>query len=117
MAIEVVDVILFADSGGAAAFDVETVDPNIVDNIEVKGNVTITDLVDATDDVEANEIVGDIVEEPNTVVPVAITVTAFAVDSFAIEAIAANRSITADTTRMFNKISAPATQSCFTLHS
>ena len=109
MVIDVVDVLAVVNCSGADAIDVEIADANIVDNIEVKDKVEVTDPVEVTDEADlgseevgdANEVVDDIVEEVNTVVPVVITVTAFAVDSFAIKAVAASMSITADTTRMF----------------
>ncbi|MGA3296685.1 MAG: hypothetical protein ABSD41_04460, partial [Candidatus Bathyarchaeia archaeon] len=121
---DVVDVLALVDCGSADAIDLEVVDANIVDNIWVKDDVEVTDRVfDATDVadfesevVEFNEVVDDLVEEGNTVVPVVITVTAFTVDSLAIKAVAASTSITADTTRMFNKNSTPdPTRSCLTL--
>ena len=121
---DVADVLAFADCGTADAIDLEVVDVNVVDNIGVKDEVEVTDLVvdptDVTDleseAVEFNEVVDDLVEEGNTVVPVVTTVTAFTVDSLAIKAVAASMSITADTTRMFNKISTPdLTRSCLTL--
>ena len=122
---DVADVLALVDCGSADAIDVEAVDANVVDNIWVKDEVEVTDLVvDATDVadfeseevVEFNEVVDDLVEEGNTVVPVVITVTAFTVDSLAIKAVAASTSITADTTRMFNKNSTPdPTRSCLTL--
>jgi hypothetical protein len=119
-------VLALVDCGSADAIDVEAVDANVVDNIEVKGKVAITDLVVDTTDVadlksevvEFNEVVDDLVEEVNTVVPVVTTVTAFAVDSLAMKAVATSTSITVDTTRMFNKISTPdPTRSCLTAHS
>ena len=124
MVVDVVDVLALVDCGSADAIDVEAVDANIVENMVVKDEVEVTDLVvDATDVadlesevVEFNEVVDDLVEEGNTVVPVVITVTAFTVDSLAIKAVAASTSITADTTRTFNKNSTPdPTRSCLTL--
>ncbi len=119
--IDVVDVLAFVDCGSADAIDLEAVDVNVVDSIGAKDEVEITDRVfDAKDVVdfenevvEFNEVVADLVEEGNTVVLEVITVTAFTVDSLAIEAVAASMSITADTTRMFNKNSTPdPTRSC-----
>jgi len=119
--VDVVDVLALVDCGSAGAIDVGV---KVVDNIWVKDKVEVTDLVvDATDVtdlesevVEFNEVVDDLIEEGNTVVPVVITVTALTVDPLAIKTVAASTSITADTTRTFNKNSTPdPTQSCLTL--